>query len=151
RLFVNGSQVSTLARTGTIASSTNPLELGGDSIFGQFFKGIIDEVRIYSVALTPSQIQADMATPMGGTLPAVSLSRTSVDFGDQPTGTTGPAQTITLTNTGGAALSITAISLSGPNVSDFALTSSCGSTLTPGGSCPINVTFTPIATGTRSA
>ena len=151
RTFVNGSQVSSLARTGTIASSTNPLELGGDSIFGQFFKGVIDEVRIYNVALTPAQIQADMAAPMGGTVPTLSLSRTSADFGNQPTGTTSASQTITLSNTGGSPLSVTAISLSGSNGGDFAQTNGCGSTLAPGANCVISVTFTPLATGARTA
>ena len=52
RLYVNGAQVSSLARTGNIATSTNPLQIGGDSLFGQFFQGMIDEVRVYNVALT---------------------------------------------------------------------------------------------------
>ena len=64
RLFVNGTQVASTAKTGTIASSTNPLQIGGDSIYGQFFSGLIDEVRIYNVALTATQIQADMAAPV---------------------------------------------------------------------------------------
>ena len=70
RLYVNGAQVSSLARTGNIATSTNPLQIGGDSLFGQFFQGMIDEVRVYNVALTVTQIQADMNTPVGGTPPA---------------------------------------------------------------------------------
>ena len=37
--IVNGTQVGTKAVTGTIATSTNPLQIGGDSIYGQFFAG----------------------------------------------------------------------------------------------------------------
>ena len=33
-LFVNGTQVSSQARTGSIVTSTNPLQIGGDSIYG---------------------------------------------------------------------------------------------------------------------
>ena len=44
RLYVNGVQVSNRSRTTNIATSTNPLQIGGDSIHGQFFQGIIDEV-----------------------------------------------------------------------------------------------------------
>ena len=40
--------------TGTIATSTNPLQIGGDSIYGQYFPGMIDEVRVYNTALTAS-------------------------------------------------------------------------------------------------
>ena len=64
RLFVNGTQVASTAKTGAIATSTNPLQIGGDSIYGQFFSGLIDEVRIYNVALTAAQIQADMTAPV---------------------------------------------------------------------------------------
>ena len=65
RLYVNGTLVSSQARTGAISTSTNPLQIGGDSIYGQFFQGAIDEVRIYNRALTQAEIQADMNTPLG--------------------------------------------------------------------------------------
>ena len=59
RLYVNGTQVASTAHTGAIATSTNPLQIGGDSIYGQYFAGLIDEVRVYNVALTAAQIQTD--------------------------------------------------------------------------------------------
>jgi hypothetical protein len=64
-LYVNGVQVSSLARTGNLVTSTNPLQIGGDGFFRQYFNGIIDEVRVYNVALTPAQIQTDMNTAIG--------------------------------------------------------------------------------------
>jgi hypothetical protein len=66
RLYVNGTQVGTKAQTGNITSSTSPLRFGGDSPWGEYFNGLIDEVRVYSVALTAAQIQTDMNTPVGG-------------------------------------------------------------------------------------
>jgi outer membrane protein assembly factor BamB len=66
KLYVNGTLVASTAHTGAIASSTNPLQIGGDSLYGQNFAGLIDEVRLYNVALTAAQIQSDMATPVGG-------------------------------------------------------------------------------------
>ena len=51
RLYVNGTLVATQAKTGAITSSTNQLQIGGDSIYGQYFNGLIDEVRVYN---TPS-------------------------------------------------------------------------------------------------
>ena len=65
RLYVNGTQVATRPPTGTITTSTNPLQIGGDSIYGQFFAGLIDDVRVYSTALTAAQIATDMATAVG--------------------------------------------------------------------------------------
>jgi hypothetical protein len=88
RLYVNGTQVASTAHAGSIATSANPLQIGGDSIYGQFFTGLIDEVRIYNVALTAAQIQADAATPVSpagppgqpGTLTATAVSTGEVDL-----------------------------------------------------------------------
>ena len=65
RLYVNGTQVGSLAASGAVLSSTSPLQIGGDSLFGQYFAGLIDEVRVYNVALSAAQIQSDMTTPVG--------------------------------------------------------------------------------------
>src|SRR5262249_19466685 len=69
RLYVNGTQVGSVAHTGAIATSTNPLQIGGDSLYGQNFVGLIDEVRVYNVALTAAQIQSDQTTPITPTGP----------------------------------------------------------------------------------
>ena len=66
KLYVNGTQVASVAHTGAIATSTNALQIGGDTIYSQYFAGLIDEIRIYNVALTAAQIQSDMTTPIGG-------------------------------------------------------------------------------------
>jgi fibronectin type 3 domain-containing protein len=66
RLYVNGVQVASKSQTGTIASSTSPLRIGGNSVWGEYFNGLIDELRVYNTALTQAQIQSDMNTPVGG-------------------------------------------------------------------------------------
>jgi hypothetical protein len=72
RLYVNGVQVASQLQVGILLGSANPLQIGGDSIFGQTFQGQIDEVRVYSRALSAAEIQTDLATPLGssGILPA---------------------------------------------------------------------------------
>jgi glucose/arabinose dehydrogenase/chitodextrinase len=82
RLYVGGTQVASRAQTGSIATSSGELTIGGDVLYGQYFAGRIDEVRIYNQALTASQVQADMATPIdsGGadpTPPTVSMTSPS--------------------------------------------------------------------------
>jgi hypothetical protein len=57
-------QVGSRQRTANIATSANPWQIGGDSLFGQYFRGTIDEVRVYNAALTAAQVQADMNTPI---------------------------------------------------------------------------------------
>jgi hypothetical protein len=63
-LYVNGVQVSSRAQAGAIAIWTNPLQIGGDSIYGQYYPGKIDEIRIYNRALSATEIQSDMNTPV---------------------------------------------------------------------------------------
>ena len=53
------------SQKGTLLTSSNQLQIGGDSFYGQYFHGTIDEIRIYNVALTAAQIQSDMNTPVG--------------------------------------------------------------------------------------
>jgi chitodextrinase len=153
RLYVNGVEVSSVARTESLATSTHPLEIGGDSIYGQYFEGTIDEVRIYNVARTPTQIQADMNPLIGSVgLPAVSLSRASIDFGAQDVGTTSDPQVLTLTNVGDAGLTISDITIVGTQGSNFAIqNNTCGSSLAPLGSCAVSLAFGPSAGGARSA
>jgi hypothetical protein len=76
RLFVNGVQVGSRSLSGAIVVSGNPLRIGGNSIWGEYFSGRIDDVRIYNRALTAAQIQADMSTPVSSdtTLPTVAIT-----------------------------------------------------------------------------
>ncbi len=60
RLYANGTQVATLAVAGSILTSTSPVKIGGNSIWGEWFSGLIDEVRIYNRALSATEIQTDM-------------------------------------------------------------------------------------------
>src|SRR5207342_1176195 len=59
-LYVNGAQVATQFTTGPIASSGNALRIGSNSIWGEPFNGLIDEVRVYNQPLTAAQIRTDM-------------------------------------------------------------------------------------------
>jgi hypothetical protein len=60
RLYVNGSLVSSRAVSGTMADSAGPLRIGGNAIWGEWFQGRLDEIRIYGRALSPAELAADM-------------------------------------------------------------------------------------------
>jgi len=65
RLFVNGVQVTSVARTGAIVVGNQPLRIGASNAqIAEFFNGLIDEVRIYNRALTAAEITADMNAPV---------------------------------------------------------------------------------------
>ena len=78
RLYVNGAQVSTRTRSGSFTTSSNPLQIGGNRFYTQYFQGKIDEVRVYNRPLSATEIQSDMNKAVtsgssggGATLPPV--------------------------------------------------------------------------------
>ncbi len=81
-----------------------------------------------------------------GIAPVASFSPSSLTYSAQPIGTSSAAQSVSLSNTGGAPLTITGFSTTG----DFSQTNNCGTSLAAGASCSISVTFTPTVRGTES-
>src|SRR5205814_1965198 len=79
--------------------------------------------------------------------PVLALSSATLTYTPEPIGVTSPAQTVTITSVGDTNLNIATVTKSG----DFAISNdTClGTSLPPGASCQIGVTFTPTATGTR--
>jgi hypothetical protein len=74
------------------------------------------------------------------------LIPTSLNYGNQAVGNPSASKTVTLKNSGTAALTIVSLVASG----DYSQTNSCGASLAVGASCVITVTFTPTALGLRS-
>ncbi|UWZ81937.1 DUF7948 domain-containing protein [Occallatibacter riparius] len=77
------------------------------------------------------------------------FNQASLDFGNQTTGTSSSARTVTLKNTGNATLTLTGFPITGS--SSFTQTSTCGSSLAAGASCALAIVFTPQTTGAQSA
>src|SRR5260221_12154036 len=65
RLYVDGAETANSPVTSPLTSSTAPLRIGGDAVYGQFFNGTIDEVRVYARALSADEIRGDMSAPLG--------------------------------------------------------------------------------------
>ena len=61
RLYVNGTLVSRRSVSGPMRTSGRPLRIGGNAVWGEFFKGSIDDVRVYDHALSGAELKADMA------------------------------------------------------------------------------------------
>ena len=91
------------------------------------------------VALSGQSVPAATVTP-------ASTSTAPVDFGSVVVGATSASKTITLTNTGGAAMTLTGVSIT-PNPNDFAVspssTCTAGAVIAPAGSCTAVLTFAP--------
>ena len=88
-----------------------------------------------------------------GTLPALSASPQSKDFGTQVVGSTSPPQTFTITNTGTDKLNISTVALAGADAGqDVASEDDCsGQSLVPANSCTIKVAFKPTSTAAHNS
>jgi hypothetical protein len=64
RLYLNGIEVASRAKTGSLAASGGPLGIGSDSAWWETFEGRIDEVRLYNRALSAAELQRDMYRPV---------------------------------------------------------------------------------------
>ena len=102
-----------------------------------------------SLTVASDSFKAVMPVALNGSAvvaPAVLLAPATLAFSAQNLGTTSAAQVITLGNNGKGQLAIYAVSATG----DFKVASACGSSIAPGASCNINVSFAPTADGVRS-
>jgi len=94
----------------------------------------------------PDLVGADSNTATIGVMLSTAfkaVSPTSINFGSQGVGTTSLPQTLTISNSGNVPFNIVSIASSG----SFGETNNCGASLSPGSSCTVSVSFSPIATG----
>jgi len=84
--------------------------------------------------------------------PLIALSPGSLTFASEPVGTASAAQTLTVSNTGGAPMSNVGFAITGASAASFAAAATtCGAVLNNGSSCTVQVTFTPMAPGAAAA
>ncbi len=100
-------------------------------------------LTVASNASNPSLTVALTGTGTAVATATLTATPTSLAFGNQTVNTTAAAKTVTITNTGTASATIGSITVSGA----YAQTNNCGGSVIAGGTCTVNVTFTPTATG----
>ena len=64
RLYVNGAQVASRALGTAIPVSTGALRFGGNNIWGEWFQGQLDEIRVYNRGLSAAEVLADRDRPV---------------------------------------------------------------------------------------
>jgi len=96
-------------------------------------------------------VVAVVALAGNGIQPGLAASPTSLAFGIVTVGNTSAPQTVTLTNSGAAPLTISGITIVGTNAASFSQTNTCIGSLTPGASCAVTVRFSPSAAGSHAA
>jgi len=108
---------------------------------------ITDAIRTQTVALSG----------IGLLPPAFGVNPSSLTFAAQAVGQASTAQTMTVSNTGGAPMANIGFAISGPSASEFSCGSAicsatnCGATLANGASCTVQVIFTPSTAGGATA
>jgi len=125
--------------TATTSVTVNNLPVNGETIYARIYTDY-NGTHAYQDYTFTAATQA-----------IFTLSATSLSFPSTIVGATSASQTVTLTNTGSAALSITNIAVTGANASSYAFANSCGTSLSVGANCTIHGHFAPIATGAQTA
>ncbi|GAB3874334.1 hypothetical protein GCM10028824_27420 [Hymenobacter segetis] len=100
--------------------------------------GTITTAQVFTVTAPQLAVaQGSTAYPSGGA---------AYSFASQVVGTSSAAVRFTLSNPGSGALTLAGVSITG----DFALGGSAGSSIAAGGTTSVDITFTPLAVGTRT-
>ncbi|MGC2790785.1 MAG: choice-of-anchor D domain-containing protein, partial [Candidatus Sulfotelmatobacter sp.] len=134
--------------TKSCGTNVNP---GGGCTFSVTFKPKSIGVLTGSLTVIDNTTNSPQTVTLTGTGTYVRLTPTSINFGNQPTGTASLPTQITLSNQGSVAVAITSIGITGAHAADFTQTNTCGTSVAAGASCFINVTFTPSDTGNPTA
>ncbi|MGA2808084.1 MAG: choice-of-anchor D domain-containing protein [Terracidiphilus sp.] len=159
--------ISSVSFTGASATSYSQTNTCGSTLAASAsctisitFKPVAAGTLTASLSLADNAAASPQSVALTGTgiapLPAVTLSTKSLSFPVTVINASAgyarsPAQAITLTNSGSAALNLTSITLSGTNPTSFSQMNNCPNSLAVSASCTVLASFAPTASGGRSA
>ncbi|MBK6323063.1 MAG: choice-of-anchor D domain-containing protein [Burkholderiales bacterium] len=139
RIAANGDYTRTTTCGSTLAAATS---CSIDVTFTPTAVG----TRNGSVGILSNGVLLNATTLSGtGVGAVVTLDASSLSFAAQNLGSISAAQTVTLFNTGGDALSLASIVATG----DYTVTNDCDTGLGVGGFCTLSIRFSPTTTGSR--
>jgi hypothetical protein len=150
-LGTNALTVSNIAISGDFAITSSPCSTiavsGGSCTVQVTFTPTALGTRNGTLTITDSSAGSPHEVVLTGTGVTGNLtpSPSSLTFSSQTVGTTSAAQTVTLTANG---LAIQGLSIQ--ESGDFSETNGCGTSIQAFGTCTLQITFTPTATGSRT-
>ena len=151
-ISIAGANPGDFAQSGTCGAT---LAAGSTCLINVTFRPTTMGARSASVIISsndPAHPTLTVSLTGNGTAPIATLSTSALSYTWQLLTTTSAPQSVTLTNTGTAPLTINSIALGGSVPGDFAISANtCGASLNTGSSCSVSVTFSPKAVGTRNA
>lgn len=141
-LHITVSSSGDFSQTNTCST---PIGAGANCTISVSFTPTVGGSRTGSITIFDNAPGSPQTVSLSGTGlgPAATLSPTSLSFSNQLVSSTSAPQSVTLNNVGTATLSITSVAASG----QFAVSNNCGTGLAGSATCTINVTFSPLQTG----
>ena len=145
------SSVKATGQFGVSSTCGSSVAPGGNCTLSVTFSPTSQGPKSGTISIRDSASSKPQVIELSGAGTVVELSPLSLNFGSQKVGSKSAPQTVQLTNTGAAALSITKLIDNGADSKDFPQTNNCPSSLGAGASCTITVTFQPQKAGPRNA
>jgi trimeric autotransporter adhesin len=152
----SGAQASEFSKA-TASSCGTSVAAGASCTVLVSFKPAAVGVRTGVLNVAHNATGASSSVALNGTgtttaQPVASVNQNVLGFASQAVGSKA-LQTVSLTNTGSAALVLSSLRVSGLNAAEFTLSGTCAAALSvaPGQSCTMAVQFLPTAVGTRTA
>ena len=140
-IVVSGVNASDFLETSTCPIGS-PLSVGTTCTLAVSFTPSAPGIRKASIIITDSAPGSPHVLNLTGNTSTVTLSASSLTFGNQGVGTVSPIQSVTVTNSGTTPLNFSSIVASG----DFFESDTCTRTaLQPASNCIIQVVFAPSA------
>ena len=146
--------ITSIATTGDFSQTNNcgtSVAVNASCTISVTFTPTTINTRTGTVVVTDNAPASPQTVALTGIGTYVSWTPASLSFGTVTVGQSSAPQTITFTNNATTALTIKSVTVTGADNKDYSQTDNCGTNLPRESSCSIIVTFTPTATGLRTA
>ncbi|ARN21508.1 choice-of-anchor D domain-containing protein [Piscinibacter gummiphilus] len=158
-LAVAGTHASDFRVASSTTCATSASVAGGSScVVDVVFKPTAAGARSASLAIAHNATGGPTSVTLGGTgtltpEPGIAFDAVDVDLGAVPVATTGTARTVTLTNTGAAALVLSDLTVTGTDADDFVRGGTCakGGSVASRATCTITFALKPVTLGAKTA
>jgi parallel beta-helix repeat protein len=146
----SAASVSSISASGDFAQTStcgSSIAANGSCTVSVTFTPTATGARAGSLTVNAGGVTNTVSLTGNGTAPGpvLNASPASLSFARTVVGSTSPAQTVTVTNSGTTAATVSSVTVTG----DFSQTNNCSS-VAVNGSCTVTVAFKPAAGGTRT-
>ncbi len=148
--------ITTTGTNGTSFGQTNNcgagLPIGGNCTINVTFTPQAGGPLAANLSISDSAPSSPQVVALTGTgVSPVTLSPTGLVFALQINGNASPPQSVVLMNNQAVTLNFTSIAITGFNATSYSQSNNCGASVPAGGTCTVNVVFTPTVTGSNTA